>query len=125
MAETQHITVNFKPSEVQLFKSPLPLENMFGGTALETAAAMMVLTCKDLGDTWQPVNPLQMAAAMNVETEKGGALRHLVGHPRAVGPDFHSLVQAGYAESSLADMDPIQFTQKGFDVLRTVVVLPS
>lgn len=115
----------FKPSDVRMWRSVLPLIDTFGHAETEFAAALIVLASKHAGDEWQPLVLKQLAEAMKKEGEEGGQLHHLRTNSFLPYPDLRRLVEDGFAFfGGDPDADPaptIQFTAKGYDVLRKTV----
>lgn len=116
---------DFKPSEVRMWRSWLPLFNTFGRIEMEWAAALMVIACVYFGDRWQPITMKQLGEAMkDAGDRKEGYLHHLRGPDTAIPrPDHRGLVDKGFA---VFDGDPdnnalISFTDKGFEMLRKTV----
>jgi hypothetical protein len=121
--EKAMIPPEFKPSDVRMWRGILPLVDTFGQAETEFAAALMVLTCAENGDTWGPIVPLQMGLAMRKAMLAGGPLEHLKRNPFLPRPDHRRLVADGFARFIGDDPDAkpapaIEFTPKGFDVLR-------
>lgn len=122
----------FKPSDVRLWQTLLPLVSTFGRAELEMTAALMVLTSIHVGDVWRPLTMRQHGEALKAALVYGGALHHLSTNPFAPPPDHHrELVRRGFARW-LGDPDDetapgarIEFTDEGFAVLAKTVALPE
>lgn len=106
-----------------MWRGVLPLIGTFGRAELEFAAALMVLACRDNGDTWQAVKPREVGNAMQLAGEKGKEMHHLKGNPFLPRPDIHGLIEKGFAEfdGNPEDGCPIRFTAKGLEVLAKCV----
>ena len=91
----------------------IPLCDTMGRSEREAAAALLVLTCRENGDTWHAVKPEQMGAAMGASPQ----FEKLGGNP-FWWPDFPDLVKAGFAESTLEKSALCAFTTKGLEALR-------
>ena len=111
-------TTTIKPSQVQLWRSFLPLVGAFGRAELEMAAAVIVLTCKRNGDDWQAVRLRQLGETLKVELEEG-CLKHLAQSPFVPLPDFRGLVAGGFAECTFETDAPIALAESALKILET------
>lgn len=111
-----------KPSEVVLFRSVLPLIATFGRAELEFAAALIVRGCVRNGDRWQSLSPREIGQAMKADAEPGEPWETLQRNPFLPQPDFHGLVERGFArfgeETPDGEAAPIELTERGLEVLR-------
>jgi hypothetical protein len=89
------VPVRFKPSELVLEVPPFP--EAFGSKRHEFAVALMVYTCRMLGDQWGPLLP-EAIGGMGIEAAKMGVepFASLILDAR-FAPDFPRLVAAQLA----------------------------
>lgn len=105
----------FRPSQVVL--APIPFAATMGRLEREAAATILVRASVRAGDDWRPFTPQELGEAIRADLEeKVEPLSGLNSNP-FFRPDFHDLVAAGYAASTLERGAPIEFTPKGFEAL--------
>jgi hypothetical protein len=124
--------IDFKPSQVnpqhryrpREGESWLPFVAGFGQTEREVAAALLVRTCAVRGDQRQAVSweeaieVLKADVAAKIEPLYGWCTSPMI------RPDVYQLVEKGFARW-VGVRERIEFTAKGFDVLRDFVKEPS
>lgn len=115
----------FLPSQVSL-GGPLPLTDTMGRAERECAAAILVRTSQVKGDQWQFLLPAVIGEVLKAEVAAGSQpWERLNRNPYMPSPDFHELVDEGYAEFEFRRAgyeykgDPaIRLTDKGLRALR-------
>lgn len=128
---------SFKPSEVRLFGSFLPLGDTFDKTEVECAVFYIVRTLAVKGDTWRPVRwtdiglvigesmaKVMMPLPPEVPSRKDLFVKDMATNPFA-RPDFFKLVDKGFARWLGEEGDEnrlIELTDSGFERLRRWVV---
>lgn len=115
----------FTPSQVTLI-GPLPLTDTMGRAERECAAAILVRASHVKGDQWQYLPPPAIGEVMKADIEAGNQpWERLNRNPFMPFPDFHDLVEEGFAEFERRRHgyeykgDPaVSFTEKGLRALR-------
>ena len=122
--------VDFKPSEVDLFRSFPPLCATFAKSEAEFTAAMMVRVLVARGDTWRPVKWEEIRETVLADLDavadgKDSAdplsrlVFEMVSNP-FLRPDFPRLARDGYITLT-GEPQIAEFTPKGLEQLRTWV----
>lgn len=115
------MTVNFKPSDVNLCDSFSPLCNTMGHTEAELAAMLLVRACQECGDAWQDIDARMLGAVIKADVAARREPLYGMNHNPFCRPDMYDLVRRGCAEWVGELGTVLRFTQKGFDGLRKVV----
>lgn len=114
-----------KPSDIDVFGVP-PLVGTMGKSEVELAAAILVRVLALNGDIWRAVSLQEAAAVETVERERlkgkeAGVPEFWTIPPFISSPDFHELVERGYASFDDQGGAPpdIAFTEKGLEALKS------
>ena len=106
-----------KPSDI-ILRDPVPLAATFARVVHELAAAYIVLTCKEAGDKWVDVLPVQIGETIRDNRDKFGWIEATA---LIVAPDIDGLVNQGDAEwvgDEGGRKRPVRFTEQGLEKLR-------
>lgn len=108
-----------KPSEISLLLSFPPLIDTMGRVEREAAATLLVRACQHKGDTWAPMEPLDIGAVIKYDLENQIEPLCKLNRNPFWRPDFCDLVDKGFARWTTTNDQhaPIEFTKKGLEVL--------
>jgi hypothetical protein len=107
----------FKPSQVFLNTVP-PLTGTMGRSEREHAAAILVRVCQVKGDAWQAVTPKILGEVLRADLAAQVEPWHSLNANPFFRPDFHELVDAGFARWGEDEGKPIELTELGIESLR-------
>lgn len=111
--------IDFKPSQVALDVTVVPLLDTFGQAEVEAAAAWIVLGLQKTVDDWQPIAPLDVARTVRNHLGRKGY--GWLSNPFLV-PHFDALIEGGFARwvgpESEGRKRPVELTEIGIERLR-------
>lgn len=115
------MTIDFKPSDVDLSGSFPPLAATMGRVEREAAATLIVRACQVKGDAWGPVLPREVGEAWRTDREAGREpLASLASNP-FWRPDVGECVAHGFARWLGDDGEdrsaPVELTEKGLQAI--------
>lgn len=106
----------FRPSDVVL--AVPPLVGTMGHAEAEFAAAVIVRTLAANGDTWRPVESIEISAVMRSDADAQiEPFASLVRNP-FFRPDIHDTVKRGFARWVNAPGGAVELTAAGIEALR-------
>lgn len=109
-----------KPSDVLLTLSFPPLAGTMGRVEAEAFAVLMLRAMVRLGDTWQALEPKQLAHANQQDVDEKHDPVAALSHNPFWRPDVHEIVNRGFARFVVNDANakPVEFTEKGLEHLK-------
>jgi len=114
------MTPDFKPSDVMFTTIP-PLMDTMKNVESEGFAALMVETCKEMGDKWKSLEPRDIGTTIRKLLDAKQEPWHSLNTNPFFRPDIHRMIKGGFAEWAAEEGGPVQFTNKGYEALRKYV----
>jgi hypothetical protein len=109
-------TVDFKPSDVDIFGMP-PLLDTMGRSQREFSAALYVRACQFHGDSWQPMEPRRIGEMLKADlAAEREPVRTWNGNP-FLRTDFLDLVEKGFARWVHEEGGAVMLTDAGMSAL--------
>src|SRR5574341_1966777 len=108
---------SFKPSQVFLNTVP-PLVGTMKHSECEHAAALIVRVCQVRGDKWAPVSPRELGETITADLDAKVEPWVSLDKNPFFRPNFHALIEEGFARWSEAEGGPLEFTDKGIEARR-------